>query len=186
MDPNPHSELFSTRCYNLKIKPLCKDQFSEYWQLAGTVVRTFNERIFKNMIIFLPGSGPKLEKAPIWIRIYITNIADDKCFFFPNGAGIVEQLERDDHLGGWDSLVCAWGALEECLLRIGLPLGVHCPCFPALSTIQPTQKRVFADPFFGGSSDSVLWIRIQINLDLDSFDCLVSGSRSMEIDQIYK
>jgi hypothetical protein len=56
------------------------------------------------MIIFLSGSGPELEKAP---RIYITNIADEKCSFFPNGAGIVEQLERDDHLGGGDSLVCA-------------------------------------------------------------------------------
>ncbi len=102
----------------------------------------------------------------IWIRIYITNIADEKCFLFPNGAGIVEQLEWDDHLGGGDSLVCARGALEERLLRIGLPLGVHCSGFPALSTIQPAQKKLLADPFFGGSLDLVLWIRIWIRIYL--------------------
>ncbi len=123
------------------------------------------------MILFLPGSGPELEKAP---RIYITNIADEKCFFFPNGAGIVEQLERDDHLGGGDSLVSAWGALEERLLRIRLPLGVHCPGFPAHPPSSPLKEGFLRILFYGGSLDSVLWIRI--HLDPHSIGCLGSGS----------
>ena len=52
----------------------------------------------------------------------------------PDDVTVVKQLERDDHLCGRDALVGARGPLEECLLGVRFPLGVHRSGLPGNST----------------------------------------------------